>query len=99
MQDRFVKIMLVAIAALLALNVFHLRSQPDFQIPSIVGSAQAQTVTPTPTTPQRPDIVRNLNGFPVEELKEVVALGDGRTFIVSNDQGFMVYQVNPAPVR
>ena len=96
MQDRFVKVMLVIVAALLAVNLFRTQdAQVNLQLPSLIGSAQAQSTritTATDTTPTTYQ-VRSIEGFPVENLKDVVSLGDGKSFVVSNTKGFMVYQV------
>ena len=89
MQDRFTKLLLVLVAGLLVANLLQSQSSS-----SLVGSAQAQdaTVIPPPTSYK----VRSLEGFTVEDLKDVVAVGDGRSFVVSNSKGFMVYQVLPS---
>src|SRR5688500_3347642 len=102
MQDRFTKIMLVVIAALLAANLFTTRgtdagNSTEIALPNILISAQAQSSNrrnqeDTPVTYK----VSRLEGFAVEDLQDVVSDGDGRSFVVSNSKGFMVYQVNPS---
>jgi len=95
-QDRFVKVMLVVIAALLVFNLFRPQTaQTTLELPSLVSSAQAQTSQNTDSTPTTYK-VRSLNGFSVADLKDVVAVGDGKSFVVSNPKGFVVYQVAPS---
>ena len=99
MQDRFVKFMLVVVAALLAANLIQYNSsQPVMQLPAIVGSAQAQSQSRSAAAAAAAEAakvykVNRLEGYSVEDLKEVVSVGDGRSFVVSNPKGFMVYQV------
>jgi len=95
MQDRFTKLLLVLVAGLLAANLVQSQNSPSF-----IGSAQAQSksvVTPAPT--ETKDTLRTLAGFPVEDMNEVVAVGDGRSFVVTNKKGFMVYQILPSSSR
>lgn len=112
MQDRFIKIMLVVIAGLLLANLYKSGDTVGVvSMPSLMESARAQSATANTlpaatsdvgTLPARgPSMNRDyklltLNGFPVEDMKDIVALGDGRSFIASNPKGFMVYQVVPA---
>jgi hypothetical protein len=94
LQDRFGKIMLVLIAALLAANL--LRSGKSELVLPIESTAQAQNIVSSNTPVPQKVAVKTLQGFTVADLKDVVSLGDGRTFIVSNTKGFMVYTVVPA---
>lgn len=99
MQDRYIKLMLTLVAGLLAANLLHSLSKSDVVLPELfVGSAQAQntsTAVEVQGASAKPNnSVRSLQGYPVDGLKEVVSLGDGRTFVVSNTKGFMVYQVS-----
>ncbi len=94
MQDRFVKIMLVVVACLLAANLL----KPDaggqaVVLPSILPTAHAQDNVPAPAQNYQ---VKSIKGFSVEDLRDIVAVGDGRSFVVSNSAGFMVYQVVPS---
>ncbi|MGI8905431.1 MAG: hypothetical protein ACR2IE_02945 [Candidatus Sumerlaeaceae bacterium] len=91
LQDRFGKLMLVLIAALLAANLFRSPGSAELIFP-LESSAHAQTTLSTTTT-QRRLIVKSLQGFSVADLKDVVAVGDGKSFVVSNPKGFMVYTV------
>lgn len=92
MQDRFVKLMLVLIAGLLAANLMQPAGESHtISIPSVLPSANAQVNATTETTGR--SRVSRLEGFSVEDLQSVVAVGDGRSFVVSNPKGFMVYQV------
>jgi hypothetical protein len=54
-----------------------------------VANAQSRSRVEEP----RVSSVRSVQGFQVDDLKEVVSLGDGKTFVVSNPKGFMVYTV------
>lgn len=87
LQDRFVKIMLVIIAVLLALNLV----RPGTSVMTTPATAQVITTTtlPPPTLDVKP-----IKGFTVAGLKEIVAVGDGKSFIVSRADGFMVYRVD-----
>jgi hypothetical protein len=95
-KDRFGKTMLVVIAALLAANLF--RSKAELVLP-LESSAQAQNVVSSnpgnSASPPKKLLVRNIQGFSVADVKEVVSLGDGKTFVVSNPNGFMVYTLEP----
>ena len=91
LQDRFTKVVLVLIAALLAANLFRSGGKADFVFP-LESSAHAQS-TIANTTSLRKLVVKSLQGFSVTDLKEVVAIGDGKSFVVSNPNGFMVYTV------
>lgn len=86
LQDRFVKIMLVVIAALLALNLLRPGTTGLLSSP-----AQAQITKAVGDTTRRYD-VKAVRGYQVTGLKDVVMLGDNKTFVVSNQNGFMVYQ-------
>jgi hypothetical protein len=87
LQDRFVKIMLVVIAALLALNLL----RPGTSV--VTTPATAQIINTTPPALPMLDI-KPVRGYQVAGLKDVVAVGDGRSFVVSRSDGFMVYQVS-----
>jgi hypothetical protein len=104
LNDRFVKIMLVAIACLLAGNLVAVFTGYGLT-PSLAQNANAQSsIAPSQnnrnqnefsrTTP-RNYRVKTLDGFAVADLKDVVAVGDGKSFVVSNTKGFMVYQLDP----
>ncbi len=58
---------------------------------ALISNVTAQQTQPLPVAATKVDIVQ---GFSIKDMKEVVSLGDGRTFVVSNANGFMVYQVN-----
>ncbi|MCX7018034.1 MAG: hypothetical protein WCK47_06710 [bacterium] len=92
LQDRFVKIMLGVIAALLALNLM----RPDSGF--IASPAQAQMVRIIQDNTPRTD-VKPIKGYQVVGLKDVVAVGDGKSFVVSAADKFMVYQVIPPPTQ
>lgn len=89
LQDRFVKVMLVVIAFLLAANLMRQNNHATPMASSIMlpleSSAQAQTGSPAS--------VRTVQGFNVADLQSIISLGDGKTFVVSNPKGFMVYTV------
>lgn len=94
MQDRFIKIMLVVVAGLLAGNLVQsMVSNSAPSAPSFVSSAHAQSRTDAPV-PVRYE-VKAIKGFPVKDMQNVVPVGDGRSFVASNSEGFMVYQVVP----
>lgn len=78
LQDRFVKIMLVVIAGLLAMNLV----KPSASLVATPAMAQGSNV----------DVV-SVKGYNVVGLKDVVSLGDGKSFVVSAPDKFMVYQV------
>ncbi|MCX7717067.1 MAG: hypothetical protein N2111_01520 [Candidatus Sumerlaeaceae bacterium] len=83
-QDRFVRVMLVVIAILLAMNlVSHGTS-------FLASPAQAQITRVNPGP--RVD-VKAIKGYEVAGLTNIVALGDGKSFVVSAPGKFMVYQV------
>lgn len=99
MQDRFVKIMLVVVAALLAGNLVQsMLSDAATPVPLFLSSAQAQTQTRNGVPAAQRYELKTLTGFPVKDLKSIVPVGDGRSFVASNTEGFMVYQVVPLPV-
>lgn len=100
MQDRFIKIMLTLVAVLLAANfVQSYLTSPASPTELFIGNASAQTRTvhtnPVSQRLEEGYTVKAVKGFPVEDLKEVVPLGDGMSFIATNSKGFMVYQVLP----
>jgi hypothetical protein len=82
LQDRFVKLMLVVIAVLLAVNLV----KPGTSLFTVPVNAQT-------SDPARRYDVAPVKGFQVAGLKDVVAVGDGRSFVVSKPDGFMVYQI------
>ena len=84
LQDRFAKIMLVVIAVLLALNLV----KPTLSFFST--PAQAQVTRGVGSQAKRFD-VRAVRGYEVKSLQDVVVMGDGKSFVVSNPNGFMVY--------
>lgn len=84
LQDRFVKIMLVVIAVLLGANLL----KPNGALLS--SQAQAQVMKGVGEQAKRYD-VKAVRGYEVKSLQDVVALGDGKSFVVSNPNGFMVY--------
>jgi hypothetical protein len=86
LQDRFVRIMLVVIAVLLALNLAS--SGRSF----LASPAQAQTTTYRLNPGPRVD-VKAIKGYEVQGLTDIVALGDGKSFVVAAPGKFMVYQV------
>lgn len=94
-HDRFVKVMLLVIAMLLSANLLRTRSGGGAAGLTFVSSAQAQRMgnanSPAPE-PRRYEMKR-VDGLQVEDLKDVVSLGDGKTFVVSNTKGFMVFTV------
>lgn len=96
MQDRQIKVLLIIIAGLLAANLcqsmFKSQSSPA---DVFVNAAQAQSNSSNRGQKALPPTVRSLKGYTVEDLRNVVALGDGQSFVVSNTKGFMVYQVAP----
>lgn len=96
MQDRYIKIMLAVVAGLLAANLLQsMFSDSNASSQLFLSAAQAQT-TQQPTPAAQNYAVRSLKGFTVEDLQDIVAVGDGRSFVVSNSKGFMVYQVVPS---
>ncbi len=90
LQDRFVKIMLVMIAVLLAANLLRPADRPFAPLES---SAQAQSPS-TIASSNGINRVTAIGGFRVSDLKEVVAVGDGKSFVVTNPSGFQVYRVD-----
>ena len=93
MQDRFVKVLLVIIAGLLVVNLFRSNDQSSqVQLPAIIGSAIAQSSS-NDTTNYSSYRVRSVGGQEVADIKDIIAVGDGKSFVVSNTKGFMVYQV------
>ncbi len=95
LHDRFGKLMLVLIAALLAANLFRSNGKAEFILP-LESTAQAQS-SPIASNKVTPKVlaVKSVQGFSVADLKDVVSLGDGKSFVVSNPKGFMVYTVEP----
>lgn len=76
-SDKTTKVLMAAIAILLVANLF--------RTADVVPSVQAQNNTVTE--------VIALNGFAVGGLKDALSLGDGKTFVVTTPDKFMVYQV------
>jgi hypothetical protein len=89
-NNRFMQIMLVVIAALLALNLV----KGDRSLLSVATPAQAQLTVPWGQGGSRTIDCKPVRGYTVNQLSNVAILGDGKTFIVSNPTGFMVYQVD-----
>ncbi len=88
-QDKYTRTMLAVIAVLLALNLAVTagsRITPLFE-----SSAQAQVNKGIGDRSRTYD-VKPVRGFEITGLKEVISLGDGKSFVVSNEKGFMVYQ-------
>jgi hypothetical protein len=86
-KDGFLRIMLVVIAVLLALNLFKssgfgLESTAQAQIQKKIGDAV------------RVFDVKPVRGYEVKELQDIVALGDGKSFVVRTGDKFMVYQLD-----
>jgi len=101
MQDRYTKIMLGVVAALLAANLVQSAFTNSQNTPGVfLSSANAQNVQENAranaTNRNVNYTVRNVKGYPVEGMTGVTPLGDGRSFIATNSKGFMVYQVVPA---
>lgn len=90
LQDRFVKAMLVVIAAMLAANLLRPSDQPFVTLES---SAQGQAPG-TVASSNGVNRVTAIGGFRVSDLKEVIAVGDGKSFVVTNPSGFQVYRVD-----
>ena len=90
-HDRFTKTMLVVIAVLLGLNL--LFTAGDRIMAPFESKAQAQVLKGAGDGARMYD-VRAVRGFEVTALKEIISLGDGKTFVVSNPTGFMVYQMD-----
>jgi hypothetical protein len=97
MQDRYIKFMLTLVAGLLAANLFALAFKSSSSPAELfVSAAHAQDANVNTPAPSSQNItVKALKGFMVQDLKDVVAVGDGKSFVVSNPKGFMVYQVGP----
>jgi hypothetical protein len=98
-RDRYLHGILTIIAILLLLNLFKPVDRP---LATIESQAQAQAtdnrtlVIPTPIQRQANNLrISAVGGNQVSNLKDVVPLGDGRSFVVSNPGGFLVYQVEP----
>ena len=93
LQDRFVKITLVVIAALLAANLL----RPSERSPILLEStAQAQDARPMSGPPGMPVSVTPIGGFRVSDVKDIIPVGDGKSFVVANPHGFNVYRVDDA---
>lgn len=90
-QDRFVRVMLVVIAALLAANLF--KSGGSMNALDIASRGTAQVVKGVGDTARTFD-VKPVRGYKVAQLKDVVVLGDQKSFVVSNNDGFMVYSLD-----
>lgn len=82
--DRFTKVILTVIA--LALVALLFRSGDSVGVQS---EAFAQTKVSTPPTVK----LTKVNDIVVKNFKEVILLGDGKTFLVRVDDGIGVYQV------
>lgn len=103
LKDRFLRIMLVVIAVLLALNWLRPNSgmvaTPGYAVTnSSSGSSNSSSSTSWPSTTSSSSTslkykLKEVGGYKVTDLKDVVVLGDGKSFVVSNTSGFMVYQV------
>jgi len=93
-NNRYVRSMLAVIAVLLAANLIVLAATRGQQGVAVDSVAQAQVRT-TPTPVPSASTVKAVKGYSVDDLKEVISLGDGKTFVVSNPKGFMVYRVDP----
>jgi hypothetical protein len=91
-NNRYVRGMLAVVAALLVANLVMLAATRGKQGVTIESIAQAQMARNTPV-PQVNSTVKPVKGYSVDDLKEVISLGDGKTFVVSNPKGFMVYRV------
>lgn len=92
MKDRTIKGLLITCAVLLAGNIIA-TFYPGKSSVSVIPNAEAQSSNRSNTQPRIVYNVKDLKGFSVSDLKEIVPLGDGKTFVVSNPNGFMVYQV------
>lgn len=94
MQDRFTKGILLVIAGLLVVSLFRSGgSEQQVALPSFIGSAIAQTNTSANEPTYTNYRLRSVGGQEVTDIKDIIAVGDGKSFIVSNTKGFMVYQV------
>jgi predicted RNA-binding protein with TRAM domain len=98
-RDRYLHTILTIIAGLLLLNLIKPTDRP---LATVESTAHAQTdgsrvvLLPTPMERQAGNLrVSSVGGHSVMSLKDVVSLGDGRTFVVSNPNGFVVFQVEP----
>lgn len=91
LQDRFTKIMLVVIAVLLAANMMKSKSGATPLL--FESAAQAQVTKKTGDYTQTFD-VKPVRGYEVTGLKQIIALGDGKTFVVAGPDKFMVYQID-----
>lgn len=101
MQDRYFKIVLTLVAVLLAANLvqsFFTNANSVSPAELFLGTANAQSEvvhTRVPIRARNGYELQMLRGFTVKDLSSVVALGDGMTFVATNPEGFMVYQVLP----
>ena len=88
-QDKYTRTMLAVIATLLALNLAFTagsRIMPLFE-----SRAEAQINKGSGDRVRTYDVLP-VRGFEITGLKEVISLGDGKSVVVSNEKGFMVYQ-------
>ncbi len=86
--DRYSKIILTVIAMLLFTLLLRGQGTVGIQSP-----AYAQTATTT-ATQVRPKVeVVAIKDIPVQDFKEVILLGDGKTFLVRVGNGISVFQV------
>ncbi len=81
---------LIVIAILLVANLLVTLLSGSANHATLVTQVGAQNVGPLPMANK----VQVVQGFSIANMKDVVSLGDGRTFVVSNANGFMVYQVD-----
>ena len=96
-NSRFVRGMISVIAILLAANLVVMLATNGKRGVEVESVSQAQSLRSTPRPTETViSKVRSVQGFSVDDLKEVISLGDGKTFVVSNPKGFMVYTVEKA---
>lgn len=102
-RDRYLHTLLTVIAVLLLLNLFKGSDKP---LATLESKAHAQSdgrivqVAATPVLRQASNLrVAAIGGNQVTGLKDMIPLGDGKTFVVSNTSGFLVYQVEPINPR
>lgn len=80
---------MLPIAGLLVANLLKMGNRDTgVTLLSFIGSVQAQTTLQQTPEPARKTQVPALSDSPVEDLKDVVALGDGRCFVVSASKEF-----------
>ncbi len=83
---------LIVIAILLIANLLVTLLAGSANHATLVTQVGAQNAAPLPLP--MANKVQVVQGFSIANMKDVVSLGDGRTFVVSNANGFMVYQVD-----